>query len=111
LSFKVKFTYDDYNDWGWGAGVDNVAITGTLSSVSFNNNLKTTLYPNPTKGEINIESTKNIESIEVYGILGNLIRSLNGSAKINLTDLNAGTYILKIMSTEGHTSTQKIIKI
>ena len=30
--FQVRFTYGDDSDWGWGAGVDNFSLTGTLGT-------------------------------------------------------------------------------
>jgi hypothetical protein len=72
-----------------------------------------TIIPNPAQNKININASFDINTIEIYSILGQKIISLtinNTSSEINISELSSGAYIVKITS-DGKTSTQKLIKI
>ena len=99
-------TQNDGDNWF----IDNVNVTASLSTDDFSSNLKTTLYPNPTNGVVNIKSSAEIENIEVYSILGNLIKKYSGTESLDLTFLSSGTYLIKMTSVEGDVSRQKLIK-
>lgn len=74
-----------------------------LSSESFNKN-NVTLYPNPVKNELNFsfEKSINIEKINIYNTLGQLIKKFSGTQNsINLSDLNSGYYHIEFISNEG----------
>lgn len=91
--------------------VTTFAVLGTQDFV-FNNYL--TVYPNPANNILNITAKQSIElkSMEVYNILGQLVLSIpnaNGVDKVDVSNLNAGTYFLKVSSDKG-TSNVKFIK-
>lgn len=69
------------------------------------------LYPNPVRHELNIKvpDQVTIEKIDVYSVIGQLIKSENGSSMINLSDLNNGMYLVKIHTNQGIVE-KKIIK-
>jgi hypothetical protein len=67
------------------------------------------VYPNPTKDFINIESTMSIDKIEIYNISGSKIVEKRNSQRINLTNLERGVYFLKAYS-NGNTVSKKILK-
>ena len=69
------------------------------------------IYPNPSKGEINIDLRNEIiTQIEIYNLLGEKLRSAtNNVEQIDIADLQAGIYLLKIY-TENGSVTKKIIK-
>jgi len=58
------------------------------------------IYPLPVKQFLNIESSSEIESIEVFGIAGNvIIKQVNIKSKnhiLNMSPCSPGTYILKV---------------
>lgn len=79
-------------------------------------NLK--IYPNPTTNILNIEfSTTDIEKIkfDIFDLNGRLIKTISqensnqNNQKINVEDLQTGTYIL-VINTGKYTSTHKFIK-
>ena len=81
-----------------------------LSSQNFNqNNLQVSLYPNPVKDILHIETAGEIKSVTVYGILGNQVLT-STSKDVNVSHLSKGTYIVKIQDTNNAVSTKKIIK-
>ena len=74
-----------------------------------------TVYPNPTSNFIAIETGNfNSETLEmsIYDNTGRLLRSekMNASELINVTDLSAGIYYLKVNGKEGNRISQFIKK-
>ena len=72
---------------------DNITAIGT------NQEQLVTLYPNPSKGEINIVTHHEAE-IEIIDVSGQIVREKQRieAGKTSLTDLNDGIYILTIYS-------------
>ncbi|WP_298139091.1 T9SS type A sorting domain-containing protein [Flavobacterium sp.] len=70
------------------------------------------IYPNPTEGNININSNFNIKSIELYDVQGRLLQTklINETiSTINISDKSNGIYFLKITSDKG-IKVEKIMK-
>lgn len=68
------------------------------------------IYPNPTKGLINIDSPKRIDEIQLYNLAGVLIQSyLNVEKQINL-DVESGIYLLQISSGDEHITKKVIVQ-
>jgi hypothetical protein len=107
----------------WPSGVvdiiTNPAINSTLTinegdTLGIENSIVTNLilYPNPTKSILNVNSNLNLQNgiFSVFDITGK--RVLNAkleSNQIDVTNLNAGNYILRIIS-NGEIISQKFIK-
>lgn len=81
----------------------------TLGSVE-NNLSKIKIFPNPTKNHLNIENFQGEITIQVYDVLGKLVKSkiILSPEKLDL-NLNSGIYILKIKNINKETLTRKII--
>lgn len=76
---------------------------------SLNNNVKLTVYPNPTVDMITI-TAQNVNKVEIYNILGEKVYSAANVETVNLEKFSAGAYILKVYTNEG-VATKKIQKI
>lgn len=96
----------------------NEAITNignlTLSASEILKDKNTiTVYPNPTKGEVNINSDSKIKTIEIFDTQGRIIQKQIGinaqSTKISIYNASSGMYIFKII-TERETVIKKVIK-
>jgi hypothetical protein len=61
-----------------------------------NSDLFIKVYPNPTTGEINIESSEAVRTIMVYNISGELIANEENVNSINLSDYSNGFYIVHV---------------
>lgn len=96
---------DDGDNWF----LDNVAVTGSLSNISFTSE-STTVFPNPTTGFVTIQHIQPIESIKVIGLLGNIVKTFSNTNTINLSELNSGTYSITIVTEDGETITKKVVK-
>ena len=80
-----------------------------LSSQNFNqNNLEVTLYPNPVHDILNIETALEVKSIEIYNIQGQKVLSSN-QKQINVSDLAAGMYMVRIQDVDNNIATKKIV--
>jgi thiamine biosynthesis lipoprotein ApbE len=67
------------------------------------------IYPNPTKGWINIRSDLKIETVSIISIEGKRIIRENATNKIDLNALAKGYYFIEI-ETEKGTIRKKIVK-
>lgn len=74
------------------------------------------IYPNPAYDEINInlENSDSIDSkMNIYAIDGKLVQNNTLSSQsntVNISNLNSGYYIIKIINNNGTVSTHKLIK-
>ncbi|WP_299669786.1 glycosyl hydrolase family 18 protein [uncultured Polaribacter sp.] len=86
---------------------------GTTAAVSSNLKENIKLFPNPAKNAVNILSSENINftKIQMYNVLGELIRNVNIKEKnIDIANLTNGVYFLKIEDALGKQGTFKILK-
>ncbi|MEQ6123988.1 aryl-sulfate sulfotransferase [Pseudotenacibaculum sp. MALMAid0570] len=67
------------------------------------------VYPNPVEGSIHIQSTLEIDRIEVYNVLGKKVGVKYQTTSFDMSSFNQGIYILKMYSGE-KIETRKIIK-
>ena len=77
--------------------------------------IKFAMYPNPVKNTLNIVLPSNIEKpkVEIYSVLGKIIQSKylkESFNEINVSNLNSGIYLLKIMSENNSYSVKQFIK-
>lgn len=90
--------------------VDIVESEG-LSISSFEN-LNFGYYPNPVDNELKITSHNTINQVVVYNLIGQVIKAVNPNkmnAVIDFSDLQAGTYLLKV-TVNGNANPIRIVK-
>ena len=68
------------------------------------------IYPNPTNGVLNINSSSTVSEITVYNNLGQLFLTSEEKNQIDISTLNEGIYFVKISNQNGQTETKKVIK-
>lgn len=126
---------DDYLhfNWGWGGQQNGYFAITSCSSYGFNSNHsvivgirgpqlpeeitenstpKINVYPNPTNNILNVSSEENLKEVQVYDLFGKLLlqQSVNESSfTINLSNYTSGTYILRVITSDG-IKTAKIVK-
>jgi len=95
----------------YGVTIDMLVNIVALSTDNFAT-AKLNAYPNPVKDVLNLSYTQDISDVVIYNLLGQqvLTTKVNASiARVNLTILPAGTYLVKVNS--GNSSkTLKIVK-
>jgi hypothetical protein len=69
------------------------------------------VYPNPTTGELKIESELRIENVVIYDVFGKIQKTENWKAEnvIDISHLPAGAYFVKIYTGAGEV-TKKVLK-
>ena len=85
-----------------------ITVTVTLSENDFNSTTSFILYPNPVNDVLNIETTLEVKSIEIYNIQGQKVLSSN-QKQINVSDLAAGMYMVRIQDADNNIATKKIV--
>lgn len=108
---KIRFQYIA-NDAD-AVSIDDVQIiaNGTLgtSEVSKTKAENISVYPNPTKGEINIKTDKKIKSATVIDASGKSLLN-NTSERLDISSFPKGIYLLKVDFSDGTSKTEKVIK-
>lgn len=113
LSGTVRF-YTHASDQCTSAATNrtrSIKCGALLGSASFDNTMLS-YYPNPIKDVLNLSYSSEISSVEVYNMLGQKVKTavLNGTqVKVDMSNLNSGNYIVKVIS-EGVKKSLKVIK-
>ncbi|MBR3725809.1 MAG: T9SS type A sorting domain-containing protein [Bacteroidales bacterium] len=71
-----------------------------------------TLYPNPTVGQLNIESAENISQVTIFNALGQQVLNqfnLGNKTVMNLSTLAKGNYTMRLTLQNGETIIRKFI--
>ncbi|WP_309641060.1 T9SS-dependent choice-of-anchor J family protein [Flavobacterium sp.] len=113
---KLAFRYFVTNGGPTGANgnaiwVDALTVNRVLSTDTFFKS-NFSVFPNPTSNVLNITNNSDsaINNIQVTDINGRIVKEVKiNTNQINISELNAGVYLLKI-STDNGTGTTKIVK-
>ncbi len=78
------------------------------------NILEVKLSPNPTRGEVNIKSSKELKEIFVADFTGKILIRLTSSNKqtkwkLNIAEYPAGTYIIKYITNDNEWGAERIV--
>ncbi|MGH2666678.1 T9SS type A sorting domain-containing protein [Flavobacterium sp.] len=100
----------------WSNAAEQGTFTLKLTDTALNNqSFDTTnfmVYPNPVKDVLNLSYSKNISTVSVHNLLGQVVMSKNINApqsKIDLSNLSSGTYLVKV-TVDNLVKTVKIVK-
>jgi hypothetical protein len=94
--------------------IDDIYVLGTSSaSVDENSNPLISVFPNPSKGLFSVSSTRPIEELKVYSVIGKLVYNSKVSTpnqNIDISGVESGMYLIryKISGTD-HLQTRKIL--
>lgn len=109
----ISMAFDDlkiYNYVLTDAEVTNLFTNNSLTSENFNaNNLEVGLYPNPVNDVLNIDTKEEILSVEIFALQGQKVMTSKQN-KINVSELPAGIYLVRIQDVNNNIATKKIIK-
>ncbi|MBS1534972.1 MAG: S8 family serine peptidase [Bacteroidetes bacterium] len=92
---------------GWSASV-NCSVLGQTKF----ENLPFLYYPNPVQNSINIRSKTTIDRVEIYNMLGQLVKNAapkTNQSSIDISDLSSGQYLMKVATGQSY-NTVKISK-
>lgn len=107
------FISDNENPRGFPA-IDDISLTyqAPASTADFNKK-QLSFYPNPVNDVLNLSYPEALASVQIYNVLGQKVVSekLNSQeARIDMSSLMAGPYIVKATTVSGASKTIKITK-
>ena len=109
-SMYVLFLSDEaLRSNGWNANYNS----STLGNIDFDIDDIIKTYPNPFTNQLTIEANETIQKVEIYNILGQLIKSIsiensnNSLINLDMSEISQGNYVAKIHMT----STIKSVKL
>ncbi len=114
---ELKWVYEKDINTASGADaawLDNIIFpaTGTILGVHSNQYSSPLLvFPNPTSGEVSIQSNSHINTVSVYDLGGRLIQKENGEERtlvLQTNQFDKGIYFLQVETEEG-TRIEKLI--
>jgi len=70
---------------------------------------KIKVYPNPVTNVLTIATDKKVNTISVYNIEGQLVKTAQNVKTIDMSNLSVGVYMIKA-DVEGKVETSKVIK-
>lgn len=94
---------------GYGQAEDYTVNVGAKLAVSSATKSQLSVYPNPVKEVLNINSNdQKVTQVAFYSIDGKLVKTINQDVKnINVNDLPKGVYLVKVKSSD----TEKSFKV
>ncbi|WP_425392591.1 T9SS type A sorting domain-containing protein [Ekhidna sp.] len=101
------------NGWGWA--IDNLIVQDLPLGFEETETISIKSYPNPFTSSIYLSSDKNIREIQLLAMDGRLLNKLafdiDGAkdVKVELLSIESGTYLMKIVTTEG-TVFRRVVK-
>jgi UDP-3-O-[3-hydroxymyristoyl] glucosamine N-acyltransferase len=110
-------TYTESGNYSWTGSTEQgcdsvVTLILTINPLGIEGegmDVSVSIYPNPTRGMVNIEAD-GIEKVEVYDLNGRKLESYDATNRINLQGMAAGTYMLRVYTTRGTVVKRVILK-
>lgn len=114
VASKLRFVLESSDNGGFGMNtpayfaLDNLVINPTVGISE--NSISFSMYPNPTNGNLIINSNETGE-VSIQNINGQILSNVafNGTVSLDLSNAPAGIYFATLTSANGK-STQKIVK-
>lgn len=82
---------------------------GTGAELTTNSKINITLYPNPTNGEIFIQTTEKVNLIQISDMNGRLLLIATNADDLDLSTFENGIYLVQV-ETENGTFAERVIK-
>lgn len=86
-----------------------ITISGQTLGIGEFDKLNVSIYPNPVKDVLSVQSDIDVEQVVIYNLMGQLIIK-SKDENINTEALSEGTYIVHVSFENGSSVTKKIIK-
>ncbi len=106
--------------WASGSAVSQgnfsyvkISSEGTLGVKTVEINGEASVYPNPVKDQLYVQSANDLAELHVYNFAGQKVYSQKSAVKnpqLNLSGLPKGNYILQMIDKNGNSSSTKFIK-
>ncbi len=97
----INYSISKYNGVAVNDAGDNIyVILSAEQSIVENALSNVNIYPNPARNILNINNVENA-NVNIYAINGQLVKSManvSGNAQVDLSDMAAGMYIVRMQS-------------
>jgi hypothetical protein len=113
-SYLIGLYYSsDSSSWTSINPRDSCFLTFTLAnqidSITDTDSVNLKIYPNPVKDVLNIQTPETIEQIEIFDLLGRILKKETNTSTTVVSNLHSGVYLLRI-KTEKRIKTFRFIK-
>ncbi|MCV2485799.1 T9SS type A sorting domain-containing protein [Flavobacterium sp. SH_e] len=113
----IQVDDENYSNANWSNIKESTTVyANTCKNLGVDESTRTqaVIYPNPTKGELNIKN-QNLEKANVYNTLGQLVKSFtlnssNTDNSINLSGLPKGVYYIYLISGDAASAKKVIVE-
>jgi hypothetical protein len=109
---EYKGYVDDLKIYNYAISAADVTALFTSTTLATSENTNTTkdisIYPNPAKDFVNIQSEKRVQTIEIYNMAGQKVLETK-ETKINTSNLKPGVYMVKIKDVKNQMTSKKLI--
>ena len=109
---EVHYHYDETCSLNLDLSILAFQNESTLSQPDIVLKPNVKLYPNPTKGQLNLESNIQLNNVEIYNVVGKQIAQidlLDREEILDISNYSSGIYFLKFKY-EGSSQTVKVVK-
>lgn len=111
----MSFDVTQSGDYAVALNVNGCIDTSNCETVNISSldefSLQVSLYPNPTFGQLTIESDEKVNTVNFYSLDGKLIKMMtNPESVISMEQLGVGVYVIEILSVNGGRFVSKVIK-
>jgi hypothetical protein len=95
---------------------DDLDVTRLISTVGIKDipDARFAIYPNPAKDKLTIDYDGNIKGLVILNLLGHAVKHIENPAgnslEINISDLEKGLYLARIVNIDGEFKTHRFIK-
>jgi len=100
------------NTTGYAITINKCDTVTGIANVQMNKYANVEIYPNPAKGELNVENATNNE-LHIYDLLGKEVYHtalISDNEQINIKGLPDGVYVVEIVDVTGMKTIRKIVK-
>ena len=104
----VFFGQTGVNGWELDAAITVFPIVDFTLGLN-ENEITSSVYPNPANSELNIKTTEDVASVVITAADGKVVATSN-SSNINVAELNAGMYIYQVTTVSGKVGTGNFVK-
>jgi len=110
--YVVKAVHEGYNSTTIESAASNEACPILTVGIVDNQLASLKVYPNPAKDVVNVETTKDIRTIEMINYLGQSVykQAVDGKGvyKINTRQLESGVYFIRFIDAKGIVTTERV---
>ena len=123
IGFDTSNDNSQYNFYDVGYGWKNSDMKGSLMmrpalgrNYVIKEEMKTSenrlsLYPNPSKNEINISEldAESCSEVMIFDMTGRMMKHFTNNVKLDVTDLPNGIYMMRVITKDGDRYTEKFM--